>query len=248
MLPSVNINLSYLERLSTPELKSLAVHFGIDIPQDLDRVFIIEELLDNAPCLTFFQNDKTAAELPETDFSDYDNAPPVPNPVELPKRYNITQIDAIVRDPLWVFVFWEIRDADRKLCEKPAGFHGYFLRVRLDRCKMGSDVSSLFTIPVSAADSEWYINFPPDGHCREICNMAEDAPFHVELCASRLGGELVLASTRPFRLPRMLEISERSVPVHDKNTLLLMSGMDDLLVLRNSDRISFSPKSYDFCE
>ncbi|MDR1147961.1 MAG: DUF4912 domain-containing protein [Spirochaetaceae bacterium] len=249
MLPSKNLHLSYLERLSTPELRNLAANFGVDIPQDLDRLFIIEELLDNAPCLTFFQAGKIPVKQVEVDLeNDYENIPLVPDPSELPKRYGITQIDAIVRDPLWVFVFWEIRDVDRKLYEKPAGFNGYFLRVSLDQCKMGNAVSALFTIPVSAADSEWYINFPPDGHCRKICNMMEDAPFHVALCASRAGGDVELAATRPFRLPRMLEISERSFPVHDKNTLLRMSGMDDLLVLRNSDRISFSPKSYVFCD
>ncbi|MDR2659730.1 MAG: DUF4912 domain-containing protein [Spirochaetaceae bacterium] len=240
------MNLSYLERLSTPELKNLAVHFGIDIPGDLDRIFIIEELLDNAPCLTLFQTRQTASEYTEAEY--IENASSTPAPVELPKRYNITRIDAIVRDPLWIFVFWEIREADRKIYEKQTGFHGYFLRVSLDKCKKGNTVSSLFTIPVSAADSEWYVNFPPDGYCRKICDMAEDSPFNVSLCASCAGGEHVLAVTHPFRLPRMLEISERSAPVNDKDTLLRMSGMDDLQVLRNGDRISFPPKNYGFCD
>jgi hypothetical protein len=243
-MPSiVDFGLSYLERLSTRELKDLAVHFGIDIPQDLERPFIIEELLDNAPCLMFFQAGSLRVSHPETDFIDDENIPPVPDPVELPKHYNITQIDAIVRDPLWVFVFWEIREADRKAYEKSPGFRGYFLRVSLDKCKLGSTVSSLFTIPVSPSDSEWYIHFPPDGPCRRICNTTEDAPFNVALCASYPIGEAMLAVTLPFRLPRMLEISERRAPVHDENTLLRMSGIDDLAILRNSERISILPKN-----
>jgi hypothetical protein len=247
MLSGVNFGLSYLERLSTRELKDLAVHFGIDIPQELERPFIIEELLDNAPCLMFFQTGSLRVNHPETDFIDDDNIPPVPEPAELPKHYNITQIDAIVRDPLWVFVFWEIREADRKAYEKSPGFRGYFLRVSLDKCKLGSTVSSLFTIPVSPADSEWYIHFPPDSPCRKICNMTEDAPFNVALCVSYSGSEAVLAVTPPFRLPRMLEISERSVPVHDENTLLRMSGIDDLTILRNNERISILPKNDYLC-
>ena len=155
MQSSVNFGLSYLERLSTQELKDLAVHFGIDIPQDLERPFVIEELLDNAPCLIFFQAGSLKVNHSETDFIDDENIPPVPDPVELPKHYNITQINAIVRDPLWVFVFWEIREADRKIYEKSPGFRGYFLRVSLDKCKMGSTVSSLFTIPITPSDSEW---------------------------------------------------------------------------------------------
>ncbi|MDR2444505.1 MAG: DUF4912 domain-containing protein [Spirochaetaceae bacterium] len=246
MPSSVNYGLSYLERLSTQELKDLAIHFGIDIPQDLDRPFVIEELLDNAPCLMFFQAGNLKVNRTEMDFVDDENIPPVPDPVELPKHYNITQIDAIVRDPLWVFVFWEIREADRKIYEKSHGFRGYFLRVSLDKCKMGSTVSSLFTIPVSPSDSEWYIHFPPDGPCRKICNTTggmPDATFNVALCAAYSGGEATLAVTTPFRLPRMLEISERSVPVHDENTLLRMSGIDDLMILRNTERISVLPKN-----
>ncbi|MDR2802681.1 MAG: DUF4912 domain-containing protein [Treponema sp.] len=241
MFSGENLNLSYLERLSTPELKDLAIHFGIDIPQDLERLFIIEELLDNAPCLTFFQPDITRNDTGDVDSTESESLPPVPAPVELPSKYNITQIDAIVRDPLWVFVFWEIRDADRRIHEKSAGFHGYVLRVSLDKCKMDNNVSTMFTIPVSASDSEWYIHFPPDSPCRRICNMTEDAPFNVALCASYAAVEVVLAATRPFRLPRMLDISERSAPVHDEDTLLRMSGIDDLTVLRNSERISVTP-------
>jgi hypothetical protein len=243
MLYNRSLSPSYLERLSTPELKDLAVHFGIDIPQDLERLFIIEELLENAPCLTFFQPDIIKSGNAETDFVDTENLPPVPDPVELPKRYNITRINAIVRDPLWVFVFWEIRETDRKLYEKNSGFHGYFLRVSLDKCKFGSTVSALFTIPVKASDSEWYIHFPPDSPCRKICNMTEDAPFNVALCASYANNEIVLATTLPFRLPRMLEISE-TLPGNsgnDKNILLQMSGIDDLTVLRNRERASIIP-------
>jgi hypothetical protein len=245
MLSSANLNPSYLERLSTPELKDLAVHFGIDIPQDLERLFIIEELLENAPCLTFFQPDKMKPDHAEAYFEDNENIPLVPDPVDLPKRYNITQIDAIVRDPLWVFVFWEIRDADRKLYEKNSGFHGYFLRVSLDKCKLGSAVSSMFTIPVNVSDSEWYIHFPPDSPCRKICKISgetPDAPFNVALCVSYANIESVLAVTRPFRLPRILEISER-MPVNDENTLLRISGIDDLTILRNSERISSIPQN-----
>ncbi|MDR2795791.1 MAG: DUF4912 domain-containing protein [Spirochaetaceae bacterium] len=249
MPSSVNFGLPYLERLSTQELKDLAVHFEIYIPQDLERPFIIEELLDNAPCLTLFQEEKPASNQLETDFVDDENIPPVPEPVELPKHYNITQIDAIVRDPLWVFVFWEIREADRKAYERSPGFRGYFLRVSLDKCKMGSKISSLFTIPVNHSDSEWYIHFPPDGPCRRICNVTGDStegttPFNVALCAAYSSGEdTVLAVTSPFRLPRILEIPERAVPVRDESTLLGMSGIDDLEILRSSERISISPQN-----
>jgi hypothetical protein len=233
MLSGVDLNLSYLEKLSAPELRDLAIAFGIDIPHNMERPFIIEEILDNAPCLTFFQRGKIASRSMETEFTDFENIPPVPEPVELPKQYNITRINAIVRDPLWVFVFWEIRDADRKIYEKQHGFRGYFLRVSLDQCKKGNEAGTVFTIPVSANDTERYIHFPSVEHCKELCGSDVVSPFNVALCYSHTGGEAVLAVTLPFRLPGMLEISERIVPARDKDTLLRLSGIDDLPVLRN---------------
>ncbi|MDR0662777.1 MAG: DUF4912 domain-containing protein [Spirochaetaceae bacterium] len=249
MLSAAGLSPSYLERLSTPELKDLAVQFGIDIPQDLERLFIIEELLENAPCLTFFQPGRIKTCSAETYFVDNENISLVPDPVELPKRYNITRIDAIVRDPLWVFVFWEIREADRRLHERNPGFHGYFLRVSLDKCKFGAAVSSLFTIPVSVSDSEWYIHFPPDAPCRKICNSTgepSDTLFNVALCVSYANTESVLTRTHPFKLPRTFELSER-MPANDENTLLRMSGIDDLTILRNGERVSVIPKNNDTC-
>jgi hypothetical protein len=229
MLPYSNLNLSYLERLSTDELNELAVHFGIDIPPDLERVFIIEELLDNAPCLTFYQSGNAdtsviasafnppadtaapatsvangSAEDTNAEDTEADSAVQPYSAAELPESYNITYIDVIVRDPLWVFVFWEIRDADRRAYERQAGFRGYFLRVNLDSCKMGLAVSSLYTVPVDISDSEWYINFPPDSPCRRLCGGAEAAAFNVTLCAARTGGTDVLASSVPFSLPKTL--------------------------------------------
>jgi hypothetical protein len=232
MLTDADLNLSYLEKLSAPELWDLAATFGIDLPRNLERPFIIEEILDNAPCLTFFQREAIVKKVEDTEFTDYENIPLIPEPVELPRQYNITQINAIVRDPLWVFVFWEIREADRRIYEKQAGFRGYFLRVSLDKCKMGNGAGTVFTVPVSTGDTEMYIHFPPDGHCRELCNADAEAPFNIALCYSYTGGEAVLAVTLPFKLPGMLEISERVAPARDENTLLRLSGLDDLPVLR----------------
>ena len=43
-----NITLSHLATLSTADLLSLADEFGIDIPENLNRSFVIRELLETA--------------------------------------------------------------------------------------------------------------------------------------------------------------------------------------------------------
>ena len=111
---------SYLESLTTGELIRIADSFGIDIPPGLERVFIIGELLDIA-----FDEDGEAEEgaaepLAAADF--LDSAP-------LPKQYNITFIELLIRDPLWVFLFWEVKGSDKEVFEKEADFEGYCLRV-----------------------------------------------------------------------------------------------------------------------
>ena len=41
-----NINRAYLETLSFSDLSKLADEYGVDVPEDLDRRFLICELLD----------------------------------------------------------------------------------------------------------------------------------------------------------------------------------------------------------
>jgi hypothetical protein len=147
-----------------------------------------------------------------------------------------------------VFVFWEIREADRRVYERQSGFRGYFLRVSLDKCKMGNEAGTVFTVPVSAGDTERYIHFPPNGHCRELCNADAEAPFNVALCCSYTGGEAVLAVTLPFRLPGILELSERIAPAREENTLLRLSGIDDLPVLRNREQVSVMRRNNGLCK
>jgi hypothetical protein len=215
----------YLESLSTQELTVLADTSGIDIPPGLERVFIIEELLD-------LENDDDPP--PEGT-----EAPPLADahylePVPLPKQYNITYINVLIRDPLWAFAFWEIKAADKETHEGAADFGGYYLKV-VPLGKSGGD--SPFTIAVGTVDKAWYLGFSPGG-----------GRFRVELCVLRGEAELVLAVSPPFRLPKLLSPPganrvEPALPRDDRERLYtpglaVLSGLDDLRVLRNNDRLS----------
>ncbi|MDR1419229.1 MAG: DUF4912 domain-containing protein [Treponema sp.] len=196
-----------LERLSTDELVKLADHYAIYIPPDLERIFVIEELLE--------------ADFPgdgQRDGERFGGQADIREPVPLPKQYNITYLEYLVRDPLWIFVFWEIKSHDRDLYEKSPDFEGYFLKVRnLERGE------HIFTVAVGMNDTAWYLGFPPDsGRCR------------VELCVLRGDGETTLAFSRPFTLPGLLEPLPSGVP----ETLARLSGAGDFPVIRNADRLS----------
>ena len=67
----------WLESLCTEELVKLADGLGIDIPSGLERIFIIEELLEFA-----FTNEPPREEEPES-------RPDFLEAAALPKQYNI---------------------------------------------------------------------------------------------------------------------------------------------------------------
>ena len=68
----------YLETLSTADLIALADEYGIDIPENLNRRFIIGELLEAAEEI----NDSNSEEMQEVD--------EIPSSFTLPLSYNKT--------------------------------------------------------------------------------------------------------------------------------------------------------------
>jgi hypothetical protein len=221
---------SYLESLTTRELIRMADREGIDIPPGLERVFIIQELLEN----------DVREKVPEPE--ERSKLSPVP----LPKQYNITYLEVLLRDPLWVFAFWEIKNHDREIFENSGDFEGYCLRVSSTEYVYSSDdktaaermpsMETVFTVSVGVEDTAWYLGFPPQG-----------GEFSVELCArlrnpresGRNGSYFSLkplAVSRPFSMPRLFNPPENEETL--KNPLIRLSGADYFSVLRNTDRFS----------
>jgi hypothetical protein len=222
-----HISRSYLEGLTTGELAALAEGQGIDIPPGLERSFIIEEILE-AFSDDFFdafvngESGEQTAVLEEKHFLE---------PVPLPKQYNITYIDIIIRDPLWVYAFWEIRNSDREMLEGNAGFQGYYLKVSpLGKCGDGEP----FIVSVGTSDFAWYLGFSPEsitggrgktdtGNCR----------FRVELYVRLEETQELLAVSRSFSMPSLLGVTETS---GEQNQLRRLSGIEELPILRSGDR------------
>ena len=97
-----------LESLTNDELRELADTYGLDIPSNLNRNFIIGELLEYAQELeisTQADRDLNYVEYEEDEEQD-------DSELRLPKSYNETKINAILRDPAWVYTFWDISEAD----------------------------------------------------------------------------------------------------------------------------------------
>ncbi|MCL2128410.1 MAG: DUF4912 domain-containing protein [Treponema sp.] len=216
--------LTSLESLSTNELIGLANNCGLDIPPGLERIFIIEELL-------YMNRGSGGGEKKEEDmlFREFKEL------AVLPKHYNISFIDVLIRDPLWAFVFWEIKAHDRDLYENMAEFEGYCLHViPLRKDSLQSSASSSFTVSVGRGDSAWYLGFPPDN----------GRYYKIELCVQGWENFTVLAVSRPFKLPRLIE-PKYEVPKPEtaddiqaiyQNPLAQLSGADQIPLIRSVDR------------
>ena len=210
---------TYLESITTRELIKLADQAGISIPPDLDRIFIIRELLDNV----LDEETQPAIQEQETSFHS-------PKTAVLPQQYHITYLEVLSRDPQWVYVFWEIKAQDRERYEPDPRFEGYSLRALenkkcrdyyTENCK-NSDFTESFTVPVGKEDNSWYLGFPSPGI------------FRIALIIRGLNISVV--SSRPFVLPRFLNNPENKN--YPNSPLIELSGVSDFPVLRSADRVS----------
>ena len=155
------MSLTQLESLATTNLLALAESFGIDIPEGLNRRFIIGELLEIAEDLRL-RSIETAVFV-DAEFTS------VSNP--LPETYNETCITALMRDPGWIFVFWDFHSALYKAVTSNRLFESFFLRVNSLSSDKNAAPVDYYDIDVGLHDRKWYVHLPGITHgCRiDLC-------------------------------------------------------------------------------
>lgn len=143
-----NINRAYLETLSFSDLSKMADDYGIDVPENLDRRFLIAELLEIVEENEGFDDEMIISSEIETQ-----------EEKTLPKNYNETQISGILRNPAWLFVFWNISDGDQQLIKSMPGCS---LKLRI--CTMESPKEQVpveaFEIQITDDVQEQYVLLP----------------------------------------------------------------------------------------
>ena len=222
---------AYLESLSTGELIKLAEKYCADIPADPKRNLIVKELLE--------YNEKSANNLSENEENDGSG-----KSAALPKQYNISFVEVNVRDPLWAFVFWEIKNQDREQYENASGFQGYCLHVIPLADNGEPSGEAPFTVTVNGGDVSRYLGFPPGGGRR----------FQIELRVRQKNGVTVLAASKPFLLPVLINREtnrldappsgeavgvsrrEREIQAAYQNPLALLSGAGAYSLTSSVDR------------
>ncbi len=142
-----------LESLTNDELKKLADDYGLDIPSNLNRNFTIGELLEYAQEL----ETSTLADR-ELNYVEYDESEEQEDSeLSLPKSYNETKIHALLRDPAWVYAFWDISEADLQSFASNEDFLNLCLHVAFFDSEESMDQSDSIDIKISLEDRNQYI-------------------------------------------------------------------------------------------
>jgi hypothetical protein len=104
---------------------------------------------------------------------------------ELPDTYNETKITLLLRDPLWAFAYWDLKQSDVETIENLIEAK-LLLRVYQadDSAKGTSDRTEPFEIPVKLSDRRWYINLPKPGLKYSLEIIVQNGENQWVLCES----------------------------------------------------------------
>ena len=150
---------------------------------------------------------------------------------EMPRSYNSTEVEIILRNPAWAYIYWNISDSDRDSLEKAFVSE---LRIRVSSFSEKSQVKpdEFFDIQISKQDNGQYFLLP-----------AGKKFFRVDLLFCLDGIIDILASSEVLEMPTG---SSRLVDVHPGkeeglSPIMELSGMRELLLQHyKNHRESFS--------
>ncbi len=207
------LSLQHLETLSSADLIAIADDYGIDIPDNLNRRFIIGELLEIGEEIA--QEGKDNSDMVEDE-----NGEAVSS-AELPATFNETEIQVVLRNPAWAYVYWDISAQKLKDLASSGNFERFILRVSYFNSLEDQNPVDFFDIKIEKGLRAQYI-------------LLENGKkfFRVDLVALFDGGNSDnLAVSRKVSLPAAPEILKKAKPGVDLNLppLLRLSGMEKLL-------------------
>ena len=210
-MESVALNRAYLETLSFLDLVKIADSEGIDVPEDFNRNFLIDEILEVTEYKKNFENE-------EMIISD-DEIITTPNEL-IPRAYNSTEVQIMLRNPAWAFIYWNISDADRIALDK-AFISEMKLRINSYSEKDQVKPDEFFDIMISKEDNGQYVLLP-----------AGKKFFRVDLLFNIDGIIDILSSSRVLEMPQGSErfVELRPGKKEDMSPIMELSGMNELLM------------------
>ena len=199
----VKFTKSYLQTLSTQALFRLADRYGLFLSDDLARHLLIGELLEL-----------------EDEMSTDEEVLEVSAAVQQKNAvcsYNMTEIRAVLKDPLWFFVFWDFHKRLFTELTTSKGFESFVLRVHsLDSETLTS--VDFFDVQVPLADRSRYVHVSFD-----------ECLHQVELVARLWDGhDQHLAGSTTVKMQRKNILQKLCVSQNTVNKIISLSGLPTL--------------------
>ena len=211
----------YLETLSFSDLVKLADKYGVDVPEDLDRRFLICELLEL---------DEESDRVEQSAMIISTGAESCQD-VNLPKTYNETQISCVLRNPVWAFVFWDVSETDLNMLKQFPDFK-VALRVCILESPDDLNPKEVLELEIPKGVNEQYVFLP-----------VNTGFIRVELVYTSGTSREVLAFSSVVAIPQISEEAYAFQPGKEINfsEIIKLSGIEKLLLEQYKNyRHSFS--------
>lgn len=211
-----------LQALSKEQLKSIARREGIHNHEDAGREILIDLILEA------LEEDRNEREVNNNaamrlEHKKYDILRDeevyllTQDEIPLPESYNDTRIVLLLRDPLWVYVYWDINKTQLDELKGEPFFEGFFLRVYEFQGEEPAkdNIKDFFDIPVEEEDRSWYINLNRPG-----------SDYCVDLRCKVMHKERLMASSNAVHSPLGYFARNQAEFYNDPSTMMLMlSGL-----------------------
>lgn len=217
------INRAFLETLSFSDLVKVADEYGIDVPDDLNRAFLIGEIIE---VVSDMENSMSQQEMIISD-EEF-----IAEEKEMSVRsYNITEVQIMLRNPAWAFVYWNISDSDRISLDK-AFISQMMLRISSFSEKDQIKPDDFFDIQISKEDDGQYVLLP-----------AGKKYFRIDLLFNIDGIIDILSSSKVMEMPVGADVLSDIRPGRKEacSEIMKLSGYSDMLLEHyKNHRESFS--------
>ena len=214
------INRASLEKLSFSDLVQLADEYGVDVPEDLDRRFLIAELLELAEESNNREDEMIIA-------SEVDPQ----QTMVLSGNFNETQVSCVLRNPAWLFVFWNLNDNDSsKITDNPT-------------CSLKLRICSLTDPKDLKPEEAFEVQTPSESQEQYVLLPKGKKYIKVELVYVKGGASEVIAFSPVISIPQGASLVNDLQPgrKEDFSPVIELSGINELITEQyKNHRHSFS--------
>lgn len=175
-LDQKDLSRNTLETLTSSQLIDLADEYGIDIPDNLNRQFIIEELLEVAKEIAESSNYKETINVSDDAINSI--------ATELPEGYNETRIDAMLRNPVSLFVYWDYSDIQLKQLKSSKA--EVYIQVSFFDDESSEKPEDTFDVQINLENREQYILIPGGKKFVRVDLMQNSATDSILAVSSKL--------------------------------------------------------------